>query len=103
MPGSWQRSESCFQVTAQLFPRRKTTARWKSAYLSEDQSIKQRLTGVAIIAALLGHISDETASRHHGRSRRGEKEMGRFPVPQADPVEVSKVRQRLDLDRLADY
>jgi integrase len=98
------------RLTEKLFPRRETrptlysmrheaTARWKAAYLSADQSTEQRIAGLAIVAALLGHISDETASTHYGRPRRGEKEMGQFPVPHADPVEVAKVRQRLDLDR----
>jgi integrase len=99
------------RLTAELFPRRKTqptlysmrheaTARWKAAYLSADQSNEERVTGLAIVAALLGHISDETASKHYGRPRRGEREIAQFPVPHADPAEVSKVRQRLDLDRL---
>jgi integrase len=99
------------RITAELFPRKKkpptlcsmrheATARWKAAYLPADQSTEQRLAGLAIVAALLGHISDETASKHYGRPHRGAKEMGRFPVPHADPAEVAKVRRRLDLDRL---
>jgi integrase len=99
------------RLTEELFSRRETrptlysmrheaTARWKAAYLSPDQSTEQRIAGLAIVAALLGHISDETASTHYGRPRRGAKEMAQFPVPHADPAEISKVRQRLDLDRL---
>jgi integrase len=99
------------RVTAKLFPRRKrpptlysmrheAAARWKDAYLSTDQSTEQRVAGLAIVAALLGHISDETASKHYGRPHGGAKEMDRFPVPHADPADVAKVRRRLDLDRL---
>jgi integrase len=99
------------RLTGALFPHRKTlptlystrheaTARWKATYLSADKSIEQRIAGLATVAALLGHISDETASKHYGRPSRGSKEMGRFPVPHADPAEVAKIRRRLDLDRL---
>jgi integrase len=99
------------RLTGALFPHRKllptlystrheATARWKATYLSADQSIEQRIAGLATVAALLGHISDETASKHYGRPRRGSKEMGRFPAPHADPTEVAKIRRRLDLDRL---
>jgi integrase len=99
------------RITAKLFPRSKrpptlysmrheAAARWKDAYLSTDQSTEQRVAGLAIVAALLGHISDETASKHYGRPHGGAKEMDRFPVPHADPAEVAKVRRRLDLDRL---
>jgi hypothetical protein len=50
-----------------LYSMREATARWKAAYLSADQSTEQRIAGLAIVAALLGHISDETASKHYGR------------------------------------
>jgi hypothetical protein len=76
--------------------RHEATARWKAVYLSADQSNEERVAGLAIVAALLGHISDETASKHYGRARRGEREIQRFPVPCADPEEVAKVQQRLD-------
>jgi hypothetical protein len=99
------------RITRDLFPRRKkqptlysmrheATARWKAVYLSADQSNEERVAGLAIVAALLGHSSDETASKHYGRPRRGERRIARFPVPHADPAEVAKVRQRLDLNGL---
>ncbi len=61
---------------------------------------KQRLHGLAIVAALLGHISDATATHHYGRPRRGETSAS---IPHADPAEVEKVRQVLwkSLDKLA--
>jgi hypothetical protein len=59
--------------------------------------------GLAVVAALLGHASDATATAHYGRPHQGERGSARFPVPVADPAEVARVRRRmqLNLGRLA--
>lgn len=99
-------------ITRDLFPKRKSwptpytlrhecRARWTAHYVRADMTDEQREHGLAIVAALLGHASDETATRHYGRPRRGEK--SRVPIPHADPAEVAKVRKRLlkSLSKLA--
>jgi integrase len=89
-------------VSAKLFPRRKllpalssarhaATARWKQLYLAEAKSAEERDLGRAIIAALMGHASDESATRHYARARSGG---GQFPSPHAEPAEVARVRRR---------
>jgi len=102
------------RITSSLFPKRTThstlytprheaTARWKAAYVDSATTDDERLHGLAIVAALLGHASDATATIHYGRPRRGENRSSRFPIPTADPDEVARVRRRLqqNLDRLA--
>jgi integrase len=90
------------RVTKQLFPRRQrrptlssarhaAAARWKKVYVVPARSAEDRELGLAMVAALLGHASDETATRHYARA--GEAE-GRFPVPTPDPAEVARVRKR---------
>jgi len=103
-----------FRATSSLFPKRRqhptlytarheATARWKAAYVDSATNDDERLHGLAIVAALLGHASDATATDHYGRPRRGESHSSRFPIPTADPDEVARVRRRLqqNLDRLA--
>ncbi|MDA9490997.1 hypothetical protein [Bradyrhizobium sp. CCBAU 11361] len=90
------------RVTRQLFPRRQrhptlssarhaAVARWKMNYVVSARSPENKELGLAIVAALLGHASDETATRHYARA--GEAE-GRFPTPTPDPAEVARVRKR---------
>jgi integrase len=79
-----------------LWPRRKNSyalydcrhdfaARAKLAYEPEG------------VAALLGHASDETATRHYGRSRTGSLVSEHAPpLPEPDPVEVLRVRHLLE-------
>ncbi|MDP1602016.1 MAG: hypothetical protein Q8M03_02000, partial [Legionella sp.] len=101
-----------FRVTSSLFPKRTThstlytprheaTARWKAAYVGSATTRDERLHGLAIVAALLGHASDATATIHYGRPRRGENGSSRFPIPTADPDEVARVRRLMqqNLDR----
>lgn len=101
-------------VTSSLFPKRTThstlytprheaTARWKAAYVSSATTRDERLHGLAIVAALLGHASDATATIHYGRPRRGDSGSSRFPIPTADPDEVARVRRIMhqNLDRFA--
>lgn len=103
------------QLTKTLFPRRRqrptlysgrheAIARWKAHYVDTQTTIEGRLHGLAIVAALSGHASDETATRHYGRLRRGERDLASLPIPIADEAEVKRVRQRmqLSLDRLAE-
>lgn len=90
------------RVTKQLFPRRQrrptlssarhaAAARWKMNYVVSARSPEDKELGLAIVAALLGHATDETATRHYARA--GEAG-GRFPTPTPDPEEVARVRKR---------
>jgi hypothetical protein len=94
-----------------LFPRRaslptlystrhEAAARWKARYIVQNQSPEERTLALAVVAALLGHAADDSATKHYGRPGRGKREISRFPSPHADPSEVAKVRRRLDLDPL---
>jgi integrase len=100
------------RITKKLFPRRRkrptlystrheAAARWKAAYVNGAETIEQRLHGLAVVAALLGHASDATATRHYGRPSRGSKAMDQLPLAVADPAEIVRIRQHLKLDRLA--
>ena len=57
-----------------------------------------------MVAALSGHATDETATAHYGRPRRGERLSADFPIAVADEHEVTRIRRRiqLSLKRLAD-
>lgn len=90
------------RVTKLLFPRRlrrptlssarhAATARWKMNYVVTARSAEDKELGLAIVAALLGHATDETATKHYARPREAD---GRFPVPTPDPAEVARVRKR---------
>lgn len=96
------------RLTKRLFPRRsrrpalysarhEAIARWKMSYVAAATTAEARLEGLAIVAALSGHASDETASTHYGRPQRGERAPG--PVPVADPAEVARVRRRMQRTR----
>lgn len=93
------------RLTRELFPRRKSwptlssmrhdaIGRWKAYYISDGQNYEERRLALATIAALVGHGSDESATIHYARASSGSAE---FPVPAADPVEIARVRQVLDL------
>lgn len=97
-----------WEITRARWPRRKkwptlysarhvAIATWKAFYLRKDQSPAERLEALAIIAALSGHGSDETASTHYARSNAAS---GKSPVPTADPAEVQNVRRVIKLDWL---
>jgi len=85
-----------------LFPRRRSShptlssgrheaaARWKAHYIERANTPEERERGRAIVAALMGHISDETASRHYGRVAGGS---GRMPIAHAAESEVLLVRK----------
>lgn len=101
------------RLTAALFTSRKkrptlytarheAIAHWKLHYVETQSTPEGRLNGLAVVAALSGHASDETATTHYGRSRRDER-AGRG-VPQADPSEVARIRPRMSmtLTRLLD-
>jgi hypothetical protein len=64
--------------------------------------MEERLAALAIVAALMGHASDVTASRHYGRPSRDGKGMGNLPIAVADPEEVARIRQVIKLHRLSD-
>ncbi|MEH2471986.1 integrase [Nitrobacteraceae bacterium AZCC 2161] len=100
-------SDLLADLTRQLWPtrhsyptlystRHEAIARWKARYLHPDQTMEERLRGLAIIAALCGHATDETATKHYGRPRRGRDRITAFPVPAPDPARVILVRQVFD-------
>lgn len=103
------------KLTQNLFPRRKkrptlytgrheAIARWKLHYVESQTTNEGRLQGLAAVAALSGHASDETATVHYGRPRRGEQLAADFPIPVPDEHEVARVRRRmrLSLERFAE-
>jgi hypothetical protein len=63
----------------------------------KGQGPAERLEALAIIAALSGHGSDETASKHYARANAAS---GKSRVPSADPAEVQNVRRVIELDWL---
>ncbi|MBD3849406.1 site-specific integrase [Bosea sp. SSUT16] len=79
-------------ITRKSFPRRK---RWPTLYTMRHifaarakEHYADRPSGLAIVAALLGHSSDATATHHYAKRRAG----GGLPIPRANPNEVSLVR-----------
>jgi hypothetical protein len=97
-----------WEITRELWPRRKewptlysarhvAIAAWKAFYLRNGQSPAERLEALAVIAALSGHGSDETATKHYARASTAS---GKGMVPTADPAEVQNVRQIIELDWL---
>jgi len=84
-------------------PRHEAAARWKSDYMAGTATLEQRIEGAAMVAALLGHASDSTATSHYGRPQCGESGGSRYPTPVPDGAEVARVRKRLarKLERLA--
>jgi hypothetical protein len=90
------------RVTKALFPRRgerptlssgrhAAAARFKVAYVVTAQTEEEKLLGLAMVAALLGHATDLTATQHYARAG---KSKSRYPVPEPDPVEVARIRRR---------
>ncbi|WP_157786041.1 hypothetical protein [Bradyrhizobium yuanmingense] len=95
-----------WEITRALWPRRNewptlysarhvAIAAWKAFYVRKGQSPAERLEALAIIAALSGHVSDETASTHYARANAASCKK---VVPTADPAEVRNVRQVIKLD-----
>jgi integrase len=84
-------------------PRHEAAARWKSEYMAGSATLEQRLDGAAMVASLLGHASDSTATIHYGRPHRGESGGLIYPTPVPDGAEVARVRKRLarKVERLA--
>lgn len=90
------------RVTKALFPRRTehptlssgrhaAAARFKAAYVASAVSEEAKLHGLAMVAALLGHATDATATQHYARAGNSKS---RYPVPEPDPVEVARIRRR---------
>jgi integrase len=73
-------------------PRHEAAARWKSHYVKRANTAEEWERGLAIVAALLGHISDATASRHYGRVAGS---ADRMPIPVPLEREVLLVRKRM--------
>jgi hypothetical protein len=71
--------------------RHAAAARWKQAYVAGPKTEEEKLRGLAVVAALLGHASDATATIHYARAREGRSQ---FPVPSPDRAEVARIRQR---------
>lgn len=91
-------------IAKRLFPRRKwrptpysirhaVSARLKRHYIGNAITRDERDLGAAIVAALMGHAADDTASRHYGNAS-GKGGRG-YPIPKADPVEVARIRRKL--------
>jgi len=90
------------RVTKDLFPRRRerptlssgrhaAAARFKRVYVATATTEEAKLHGLAIVAALLGHATDATATQHYARAGNSKS---RYPVPEPDPVEVARIRRR---------
>ncbi|MBB4366764.1 type II secretory pathway component PulJ [Bradyrhizobium sp. CIR18] len=92
------------RTTKALFPRRTETehptlssvrhaaaARFKAAYVATANTQEEKLRGLAMVAALLGHASDASATAHYARADGRDK---RYPVPVPDALEIARVRQR---------
>lgn len=97
-----------WEITRELWPRRAkwptlystrhaAVALWKAYYLREGQSDAERLEALAIIAALAGHGTDDTASQHYARPSAASREAMALAVPAADPAEIQKIRRVIDL------
>jgi hypothetical protein len=100
------------RVTKALFPRRTeaehptlssvrhaAAARFKAAYVATATTEEEKMRGLAMVAALLGHASDATATEHYARA---DGRDDRYPVPVPDALEVARVRRRYsepDLDK----
>ena len=102
------------RLTRKLFPRRhkrptlytarhEAIALWKAHYVESATTAEARMHGLAIVAALSGHASDETATVHYGRPQRSDRGRKGLAIPTADSAEVARVRRRMQhsLARLA--
>jgi len=98
-----------WKITRKLWPRRKSwptlystrhaaVALWKAYYVRPGQTTGDRLEAWAIVAALMGHGSDDTASQHYARANRTSIGGPGFVAPAAEPAEVARVRQVKDLE-----
>jgi len=105
-------SRALRRIVERLLPRRRrrpsfytmrhmAASRFKARWIDGAETTAERLEGAAVVAALLGHASDRTASRHYARAGRGAFAVD-LPVPRASPAEMRRVRRRFadDLDRL---
>jgi integrase len=70
--------------------RHAASARWKAHYVGAGRNEEQKLLGLAIVAAMMGHATDETATIHYARANGGG---GDYPLPSPDPGEVARIRQ----------
>ena len=69
------------------------SGRLKAFYLGNARTEEEYDLGCAIIAALMGHATDDTADFHYGK--KSEKAGKGLPIPRADPAEVARIRPRL--------
>ena len=97
-----------FRTTEALFPRRarrptlytarhEAAANLKAHFIDSRSDPQERAEGAAIVAALLGHASDATATQHYGRATR-RRPPSLIVIPAAHPEEVARVRARLAED-----
>ncbi|PZR94837.1 MAG: hypothetical protein DI537_06205 [Stutzerimonas stutzeri] len=89
-------------ITKRLFRKNRPTpyttrhafsGRLKAFYLGNARTEEEYELGCAIIAALMGHATDDTADFHYGK--KSEKSGKGLPIPRADPAEVARIRPRL--------
>jgi integrase len=105
-------SDLLYRTSRAEFPRRKqhitlysvrheAAARFKAAYIQGVEGQDTKLFGAAIVAALLGHISDLTASAHYGRASSKHPAIS-LPLPAPDREQVALVRsvRRSDILKL---
>ena len=88
-----------YVTTRRLWPRRRMQVALYSARHAFAATAKL-FYDAAEVAALMGHASDETATRHYGRYRAGralppELQALREKLPKPDPDEVGRIRRRL--------
>jgi hypothetical protein len=92
------------ETCRRLWPRRK---RGYALYSCRHEFSAQakRFYSPEEVAALMGHASDATGTDHYARPRRGKAEgKSAFPLPEPDPLEVTRVRRVLHkrLEKLVD-
>ena len=94
----WRREREAMQrllrtTYARVFPRRTTTITLYSGRHQFAADAKRAYAddpdGAAVVAALMGHATDLTASQHYARASAGRRGA---VVPAANPSEVVKVR-----------
>jgi len=97
-----------WEITRALWPDREewptlyttrhaAVAAWKAHYLRKGQTDAERLEALATIAALMGHGSDASASRHYARACASSGTGPGVVAPVADPNQVARVRQVIDV------
>ncbi|MDT3683648.1 MAG: hypothetical protein RO009_01210 [Pseudorhodoplanes sp.] len=75
-------------------PRHQAAARWKAFFVRTDDTPEKQEHGRAIVATLLGHATDVTATHHYARPDSDERGSRGLAIPVADPSEVARIRRK---------